>query len=45
MAESPEHAWLSELDRSKVDLGKGNRMIVSDGRYDSKYKITVPVDR
>jgi hypothetical protein len=45
MAESHEHAWLSKVDVSKVDLGKGKRMIVSNGRYDPKYRITVPVDR
>ena len=45
MAESQEHEWLSKVDLSKVDLGKGKRMIVSHGRYDPKYRITVPVDR
>ena len=45
MAESQEHAWLSKVDLSKVDLGKGKRMIVSHGRYNPKYRITVPVDR
>lgn len=45
MAESEEHVWLSKVDLSKVDLGKGKRMIVSNGRYDSKYRITVPIDR
>jgi Transcriptional regulator, AbiEi antitoxin, Type IV TA system/Transcriptional regulator, AbiEi antitoxin N-terminal domain len=45
MAESQEHAWLSKVDLSKVDLGKGKRMIVSHGRYDAKYRITVPLDR
>ena len=45
MAENQEHAWLSKVDLSKVDLGEGKRMIVSNGRYDQKYRITVPVDR
>lgn len=45
MAENQEHAWLSNVDLSRVDLGKGKRMIVSHGRYDPKYQITVPVDR
>ena len=45
MAENQEHAWLSQVDLSKVDLGKGKRMIVPNGRYDAKYQITVPVDR
>jgi hypothetical protein len=33
------------VDLSKVDLGKGKRMIVPNGRYDAKYRITVPLDR
>ena len=45
MAENQEHAWLSKVDLSKVDLGKGKRMIVSNGRYDPKYRITVPINR
>jgi hypothetical protein len=45
MAENQEHAWLSQVDLSRVDLGKGKRMIVSNGRYDAKYRITVLVER
>jgi hypothetical protein len=45
MAENQELAWLSQVDLSKVDLGKGKRMIVPNGRYDAKYQITVSVDR
>jgi hypothetical protein len=45
MAEKNEHPWLSNLDLSTIDLGKGKRMIVPNGRYDAKYKITVPADR
>ena len=44
MAEKHEHAWLSNLDLSKVDLGKGKRVIISNGRYDRKYQITVPAN-
>lgn len=36
------HAWAARLDRSKVDLGKGKRMLVRGGHLDSKYLITVP---
>jgi hypothetical protein len=42
MAEKKEHAWLLKLDVSKVNLGKGKRMIVRQGRFDAKYRITVP---
>jgi len=45
MAERCAHPWVSKLDGSKIDLGKGKRMIVANGRYDAKYCITVPADR
>mgnify|MGYP001605551990 CR=1 FL=1 len=42
LAESCRHAWVKKLDLSKVDFGKGKRMLVRGGRFDSKYSITVP---
>lgn len=42
LADKANHSWLKHLDRSKIDLGKGNRSFVKKGRYISKYKITVP---
>jgi len=42
LAEHFAHAWFSYLDLSNIDLGKGKRSIVPNGKYDSKYKITVP---
>ena len=45
MAENQELPWFSKLDLAKVDLGKGKRMVVPKGRYDTKYRITVPLDR
>lgn len=42
MAESANHGWAKRLDRSRVDLGTGKRVIVKEGRFDSKYRITVP---
>lgn len=42
LAETCNHAWVNKLDLSKVDFGKGKRMIVKGGRFDAKYKITVP---
>jgi hypothetical protein len=41
-AERHNHAWLQRLDPSKVDLGKGKRMLVRGGKLDPKYNITVP---
>ena len=42
MAERHGHSWVSELDVSRVDLGKGKRMIIPKGSFDRKYRITVP---
>ncbi len=42
LAESCQHVWVKKLDLSKVDFGKGKRMLVRGGRFDSKYNITVP---
>jgi hypothetical protein len=42
MAEKAQHPWLDYLDLQKIDLGKGNRSLVENGVYVSKYKITVP---
>ncbi len=42
LAEGCRHAWVKKLDLSKVDFGKGKRMLVRGGRFDSKYNITVP---
>jgi hypothetical protein len=44
MAEKHGHSWVSDLDLSKIDMGKGKRMIVPNGKYDRSYRITVPQD-
>lgn len=41
-AERHQHRWLAHLDKSRVDLGKGKRMLVAGGRLDKQYQITVP---
>lgn len=41
-AEHLGHAWLAELHLDKVNLGKGKRVIIKNGHWDSKYQITVP---
>jgi hypothetical protein len=41
-AERHQHAWLKKLDRSRIDLGKGKRMLVRGGKLDPKFNITVP---
>jgi len=45
MAEKHKHPWVEKLDRSRIDLGRGKRRIVSGGELDPKYQITVPRDR
>lgn len=41
-AERHRPPWLSALDRSGIDLGKGKRMLVKGGKLDPKFNITVP---
>jgi hypothetical protein len=41
-ADRHDFAWLHHLDRARVDLGKGKRMLVRGGRLDPVYQITVP---
>lgn len=36
------HAWARRLDRVKLDLGVGNRVLAPGGRLDRVYQITVP---
>ena len=41
-ADRHRHAWFKRLEVDNVDLGAGKRQIVPGGRFDPKYKITVP---
>lgn len=43
-ADRHAHAWAKHLDRKRIDLGTGKRMLVKGGRLDPKYQITVPGD-
>lgn len=36
------HGWVKKIDRSKIDLGSGKRMLVKGGIYDPEFKITIP---
>jgi hypothetical protein len=42
LAESTEQPWVSKLDLSRVDFGKGKRVIAEGGVFNSKYNISVP---
>lgn len=39
-----KHEWFKRLDQTKINLGKGDRMIIREGRYIKKYQITIPRD-
>ena len=43
-ADRHRHAWLKRLDKQAIDLGKGDRLLVKGGRFNSTYHITVPED-
>lgn len=42
LAEATEQPWFSKIRVAKIDLGKGKRLIVKGGVFNSKYQITVP---
>ncbi len=42
MAEKANHAWFKYLDTNKLDLGRGDRLLVKNGVYIKHYGITVP---
>lgn len=41
MAKKANHQWFQFLDLSPVNLGQGDRSIVSNGSYDSEFRITI----
>lgn len=42
MASKAQHQWLGFVDRSKIDLGSGNRSLVKGGTYNAEYRISLP---
>ena len=42
MSDQHNHPWLDNVNISRIDLGRGKRLIVSNGMVDKKYNITVP---
>jgi hypothetical protein len=42
MAERHGHPWASQLDHSRLNLGRGKRVIVPGGKLDKRYLVTVP---
>ncbi len=43
-AERHRHSWFEHINVTNVDLGRGKRQIVAQGRLDNRYQITVPAD-
>ncbi|MCV9966807.1 type IV toxin-antitoxin system AbiEi family antitoxin [Pararhizobium sp. BT-229] len=43
-ADKHAHAWLKHIDRSRIDMGRGDRALVPGGRLHPIYRITVPAD-
>lgn len=41
-AERHQLTWLNALDRGRIDLGKGKRVLAKGGKLDPKFNITVP---
>jgi len=41
-ADRHRHGWLKHLNKKKVDLGSGKRVLVKDGKLDPAYQITLP---
>ena len=42
LAERQAHAWLKKLRPEDFDLGSGKRVLIKGGKFDKKYRITVP---
>jgi hypothetical protein len=42
LAEKYNHFWFKELNLDKIYLGRGERIIEENGKWDAKYLITVP---
>jgi hypothetical protein len=42
LGEKNKHYWMEEIKLDRIDLGTGKRLIVKNGVYNKKYKITVP---
>lgn len=42
LARNAGHAWYGRIDHSGIELGKGKRQIIREGRLDKEFLITVP---
>jgi hypothetical protein len=44
LAEKSGHSWMRDLDLSRINLGRGKRVIEKGGKFVAKYGITVPAN-
>lgn len=44
LAEKSGHSWMRDLDLSRINLGRGKRVIEKGGKFIAKYGITVPAN-
>jgi hypothetical protein len=45
LADQAKHPWRSKLKDKRIKLGRGKRSLVPQGRFDSRYLITVPAEQ
>jgi hypothetical protein len=43
-ADKHAHAWLKHIDRSQINMGRGDRALVPGGKLHPIYRVTVPAD-
>lgn len=44
LADQAKHPWRAKLKDKRITLGSGKRSLVSEGKFDPKYLITVPAE-
>lgn len=44
LADLAGHSWRGKLRDQRINLGRGNRLLVRGGKLDQKYRITVPAE-
>lgn len=44
LADRAKHPWRSRLKDKRIKLGRGKRSLVPNGKFDSRYLITVPAE-
>lgn len=43
MADQLNYPWIKRIEKDRLDLGSGNRVVVKGGKLDKQYLITVPM--